>query len=66
MPLYLIYTSRHMPNIFRAVKITHTYPIDKAELTIGEMKLNMAAIVILKKVQHAVTDAPFPGTESTK
>lgn len=61
-----MYTSRHMPTTLRAAKITHTYPIDSAEPMMGDIKLKTAAIVILKKLQHAVTDAPFPGIESTK
>jgi hypothetical protein len=55
-----------MPTTLRAAKITHTYPIDSAEPMMGDIKLKTAAIVILKKLQHAVTDAPFPGIESTK
>lgn len=32
----------------------------------GDTTLNMAAMVILKKLHAAVTDAPLPGIESTK
>jgi hypothetical protein len=32
----------------------------------GEIKLSTAAVVILKKLQAAVVEAPFPGIASTK
>lgn len=40
--------------------------MDSADPMMGETKLKMAAMVMRKKLQAAVTDAPLPGMLSTK
>lgn len=40
--------------------------MDRAAPIIGDTILKTAAIVMRKKLQAAVTDAPLPGAESTR